>query len=116
LPRTVELFLPDLALRNCLKVCMLILSVVLPELFLPAGVGREAFFPTVTDFLSLLVVEAAFLDGVNLSTFSTVLAAGAAFVIDFLADLVADLAALFPEAPPLTFGAAAAAAGAFLAA
>ena len=115
MPRTVELFLPVLALRNCLKVCMLILSVVLPELFLPAGVGSAAFFPTVTDFFPFVGAVAAFLDGVNLSTFSTVLVAGA-LVADFLADLLAALVALFPEAPPLTLGAAAAAAGAFFAA
>ena len=116
-PRTVELFLPPFDLRNCLKVDMLILSVVPELLFLPAGVGREAFFPPVVDFLPLVgAVAAAGVDflGANLRIFSTVLPVVAAFAPAFLADLLAAFAALFPEAPPLTFGAAAVAGAAFL--
>lgn len=89
---------------NCLKDCMVILSLVAGALFLaPRGVGRAFLAPApVADFFPLGTVAAFALLGVNFATFEETL--GAASFEAFLADA---LAAAFPVllAPPLTLAA-----------
>ena len=100
-PRVAVVFLPFWNLMNCLKDCMVILSVVAGALFLaPTGVGSAFLATPLADFLPLTIVALGLL-GVNLATLAET---GAAALTVFFADA---LAAAFPTllAPPLTLAA-----------